>query len=156
MKPILLLLVMACVAHRLVADEPKTSSQKSMEEINRQLKALHKRMGALEKEQMQLQKESEELLKNGTPVHVKQHPEGKFGYVMDDTQIIKGGGIDPKKIRVFPTKPELNAAEYMTPRMSTESAERHSAEKIERLVREADARAKRILDGRPPSLVHGD
>jgi hypothetical protein len=146
MKLILFLIMMAGVPVTLVADEPKASPQRSVEEIDRQIEILKARMEALNQEKKLLQKKSDEISKFWSPVHLKENPEGQYGYII----------VDPTNFGVITKTIETNGANYMTPRMSMEMAERHSAEKIKAQMREADAKATRILDGHPPSQVHGN
>jgi hypothetical protein len=154
MKPLLFLLMTARVTVTLVAGEPKASPPRSVDEIDRQLEILKARMEALDQEKKLLQEKSEEVSKFWTPIRVKEHPEGQYGYINDDIHL--GGSIDPTNIRVVTKALELNGADYMSPTMAMEMAERHGAEKIKAQVLKGDAKAKRILDGHPPSMVHGN
>lgn len=146
MKSLFFLLTMACVASLPAADEPKSSPQRSVDEINREIENLKARMDALDQEKKLLQKKAEEFSKFSTPIRVKEHPDGKYGYFI----------IDPKNPDAFAKVLEMNGTEYMNPRMGMEMAERISAERIKAHVRKADAEAKRILEGHPPSPVHGN
>jgi hypothetical protein len=148
MKPILFLLMMVAVAATLVADEPKASPQRSAEEISRQIELLKARVSALEQEKKLLQNKSDEVSKFQTArIRVIGASQGKYGYVVI---------VDPTNAGVIKKALETGGVEYTTPKMGVEMAERHSAEKIKARVREADAKAKRILEGNPPSQVHGN
>jgi hypothetical protein len=157
MKLILFLLVTACVANRLTAEEPKASPLRSADEISKEIEALQMKIKALDEEKKSLQRKSSG---DKAPVNVESASSDRKISGNIKTAVVRGRKLvmttRPAVIVTIPKDIELGAAEYMSPKMSMEMAERHSAEKIKAQVKEADANAKRILEGRPPSLVHGN